>query len=137
MIRHSLPVGLALALGASLISGCGSDSDPAKGGRTLRFKLTDAGCDPARAKVPAGHVTFDVRNDGADSVTELELLDGDKVLGETENLSDGLSGSFSVTLERGTYTLYCPGGDTERGTLTVTGSGKAASSPQADAAVER
>ena len=49
------------------------------------------------------------------------MLDGDEVLGEKENLSDGLSGNFSLTLEQGKYTLYCPGGTDERGTLTVTG----------------
>ena len=41
------------------------------------------------------------------------------ILGERENLSDGLSGSFTLSLDAGEYTLYCPGGDSaERGTLT-------------------
>ena len=47
------------------------------------------------------------------------MLDGETILGEKENLSDGLSGSFALTLEKGEYTLCCPGGDDEDGTLTV------------------
>ena len=42
------------------------------------------------------------------------MLDGETILGEVENLSDGLSGSFALTLEKGEYTLYCPGGDEEK-----------------------
>jgi iron uptake system component EfeO len=126
MIRHNLPLALALALGAALIAGCGSGSSSAKGAKTLSFKLTDAGCDPHDAKVTAGPVNFEVENDGADGVTELELLDGDSIVAEVENLSDGLSGNFSANLDGGEYTLYCPGGEAERGTLTVTGTSKAA-----------
>jgi iron uptake system component EfeO len=119
-----------------LLAGCGSD-DPPSGAHQLSFKLTDAGCDPAKASAPAGPVTFDVTNDGAAGVTELELLDGDTILGERENLSDGLSGNFTVTLDAGTYTLYCPGGDSaERGTLTVTGGSKATASSEEGSAVE-
>ncbi len=48
-------------------------------------------------------------------------MDGDRVLGEKENLTPGLSGTFSLDLTAGSYTLYCPNGTTkEKGTLTVT-----------------
>ncbi len=122
--RMSLTVAAAVAA-AALAAGCGSDHSAAAGGTKLSFTLTDAGCDPAEAKAPAGPVTFDVTNDGSASVTELEVLDGDSILGERENITEGLSGSFSLTLEKGTYALYCPNGtDTERGTLTVAGNAK-------------
>jgi iron uptake system component EfeO len=50
------------------------------------------------------------------------VLDGDRILGEVENIAPGLSGEFYLTLRAGTYTSYCPGGTTqERGTITVTG----------------
>ncbi len=65
------------------------------------------------------------------------MLDGDTILGEKENLSDGLSGSFTLTLDAGRYTLYCPGGDSaERGTLTVTGASKTAQSADETKAVD-
>jgi iron uptake system component EfeO len=125
------PIYLAapLAIGALLFAGCGDSDDAPAGATKLDFKLTDAGCDPAQANAPSGPVTFNVTNDGAAGVTELEVLDGDSILGEKENLSDGLSGSFTLTLDAGTYTLYCPGGDSaERGTLTVTGASNTAQS---------
>jgi iron uptake system component EfeO len=135
MIRLAFSSLLAIATTA-LLAGCGSD-DSVAGAKTLKIKLTDAGCVPQNAKVAAGPVNFDVTNDGADNVTELELLDGDKILGEKENLSDGLSGSFSVNLQPGKYTISCPNADTDKGTLTVTGSSQASSGPGDAAAVKQ
>jgi iron uptake system component EfeO len=106
-----------------------SSEDPPAGAKTMSFELTDAGCVPNTAKASAGPVTFEVENAGTSQVTEFEVLDGETVLGEQENLSDGLSGSFSLTLEQGEYTLYCPGGDDEKGTLTVSGKLKTENSP--------
>ncbi|MGB7589078.1 MAG: cupredoxin domain-containing protein [Solirubrobacterales bacterium] len=112
----------AMAVAAVLATGCGTSSDPPpKGAKTLSFKLTDEGCEPAKATVPAGATVFDVTNAGTSKVTEFEVLEGDNIVGEKEDLSDGLSGTFWITLHKGTYTLYCPGGSHERGTLTVTG----------------
>jgi len=121
-------------LGALAIfaGGCGSSNDAAPGAKKMAFELTDAGCVPNQAKAPAGPINFEVENAGTSKVTELEVLDGETILGEVENLSDGLSGSFALTLEQGEYTLYCPGGDTERGTLTVSGELQAANSPQVE-----
>ena len=88
----------------------------------MALKLTDAGCEPHEAKAPAGPIVFEVENAGTSKVTEVELMDGEEVLGEEENITDGLGGSFEATLGAGDYTIYCPGGSDERGTLTVTGS---------------
>jgi iron uptake system component EfeO len=107
-----------LALGAA---GCGSE-DAASGGNSVDVKITEAGCEPAELTIAPGKTTFNVTNDGADEVTEFEVLDGEKVLGEAENVARGLSGKFSVTLDPGEYQTYCPGGTTaEHGTLTVEG----------------
>ena len=59
------------------------------GAKKMAFKLTDAGCEPHNAKAPAGPINFEVENAGTSSVTELEVLDGETILGEVENLSDG------------------------------------------------
>jgi len=104
-----------------LIAACGSSGeDIPAGAKKLSFKLTDAGCIPNSAKAPAGPIAFEVENAGTSAVTEFEILEGDSILGEKEDLSDGLSGSFALTLDQGGYTIYCPGGSEERGTLTVT-----------------
>jgi iron uptake system component EfeO len=136
MLNRKTFLAASVAIGSLLLSACGSSDDAPAGAQKLSFKLTDAGCEPAQASAPAGPTTFEVTNDGAAGVTELEVMDGDTILGERENLSDGLSGSFTLTLDPGTYTLYCPGGDeSERGTLTVSGQANAAQSAEAQAAV--
>ncbi len=122
MIR--IPVGLSLTaavLGLAITAaGCGSSSeDVPAGAKKLSFELTDDGCVPHSASAPAGSILFEVENAGTSAVTEFEVLEGDSVLGEKENLTEGLSGSFSLDLEEGKYTIYCPGGATERGPLTV------------------
>jgi iron uptake system component EfeO len=114
---------------------CGSSEDAPAGAKKVSFALTDAGCEPRDAKAPAGPITFEIENAGTTKVTEMEIMDGETILGEKENLSDGLSGSFSLTLEKGEYTIYCPGGDDERGTLTVSGELKAQNSPQIEKAI--
>jgi iron uptake system component EfeO len=140
MNRLSLRAALtALAVGllALFAAACGSSEDAPAGAKKMSFKLTDAGCDPHNAKAAAGPITFEVENDGSSKVTEMEVLDGETILGEKENLSDGLSGSFSLTLEEGEYTLRCNGGDEEDGTLTISGKLTSKNGPQVDAAIAR
>jgi iron uptake system component EfeO len=136
LVRVALTAATAGLL-ALFVAACGSSDDAPKGAKTMSFELTDAGCVPSTAKAPAGPIVFEVENAGTAKVTELEVLDGDTILGEVENLSDGLSGSFSLTLEQDEYTLYCPGGDDEEGTLTVSGELKTESSPQVEEAISK
>jgi iron uptake system component EfeO len=129
---------LVVAVGALALfaTACGSSDDDAPADATaMTFKLTDAGCDPHNAKAPAGPINFEVENGGSGSVTELEILDGETILGEKENLTEGLSGSFALTLEEGDYILRCNGGSEEDGTLTVTGRLKSADSPEVEKAI--
>jgi FTR1 family protein len=131
----TLLVLLVLALTA-----CGSSGGPdnASGGsRQVELKLTDAGCSPATLKLDAGRTTFTVTNAGTGRVSELEVLSGSRILGEKENLVAGLSGSFTLTLQPGQYTLSCPGGTTAAtGVLTVGGKRVAGSTdPRLQAAV--
>ncbi len=135
-------VGVVVAAVGMTLTACESATDPGsseKGVQTVDITLTDKGCAPARVEVKAGPTTFNVTNDGADGVTEFEVLDGGKILGEKENLTPGLSGKFTLTLKEGTYVTYCPGGSpNERGALAV---GAAATTqgttPQDSAAVTR
>ena len=75
--------------------------------------------------MPAGAVEFDVTNSGAGSVSEAELRTSDlaHILGEQENLTPGLSGGFSLTIQPGTYKINCPGASKPDWTFTVTGTG--------------
>jgi iron uptake system component EfeO len=136
----SLALSLTLALAA-----CGSDSDgggagDGESGRAIDIALTDAGCEPAKLDLQAGAVTFRVTNKGTDKVTEFEVTDGDRILGEVENVTAGLERSFSLNLTAGSYGLKCPGGSSaSQGTLTVSGAAAAGATSDADlqAAAER
>jgi iron uptake system component EfeO len=114
--------GLALVVG---LAACGSSTKTSATNSDVRkvpFTLTKAGCDPAHLEIPAGAATFDVKNDGADAVTEMEIQKDGRILGEVENLTPGLSGSFSITLQPGTYETVCPNGSSAaKGDLVVTG----------------
>jgi iron uptake system component EfeO len=111
---------LGIGLLALPVAGCGSSEGPPADTKTLSFELTDAGCDPHDATAPAGPVDFEVEG-GSASVTELEVLDGETILGEKEDVTEGLDSSFTLTLEKGRYILRCKGGSEEDGTLTIVG----------------
>jgi iron uptake system component EfeO len=119
--RAAAPAFLALSLALTLAA-CGSDGDSGggSGARTVEVALTDAGCEPAKLALPAGATTFKVTNKGTDKVSEFEVKDGERILGEVENVTAGLERSFSLNLKPGTYVLECPGGGTaSEGTLTL------------------
>jgi iron uptake system component EfeO len=110
---------------AALVAGCGGGSSPSTGGgsqagvKVIEVKMTNDGCALPSGKLIAGPMTFNVTNDGATAVSEFEIKQGDKILGEKENLVPGLSGSFSLSLAPGDYTAYCPGAATPTSPFTV------------------
>jgi iron uptake system component EfeO len=121
-----LVVGLASSLVACGGSGpADTAKDPAQSSgdpHAANVTVTAAhGCTSDRLTFQAGGITFKVRNQDATAVTEVELLSGQRIVGEKENLPPGFSGTFSVTAGAGTYTLYCPGAATEKTKITVTG----------------
>jgi iron uptake system component EfeO len=95
---------------------------------TVNITLTPQGCAPKPKSVAAGSVEFDVKNSNAGAVSEAELRTNDfaHILGEVENLTPGLSGSFSVTLQPGSYLISCPGAATSRSKFVVVGKATAA-----------
>jgi iron uptake system component EfeO len=133
---RALIAAMALGLLALFLAACGSSGDSAPAGsKGLAFKLTDEGCSPHDATAPAGPINFEVENGGSGAVTELEVLDGETILGERENITEGLSGDFSLTLEEGEYTVRCNGGSEEDGTLKVSGELQTNSSPEVEKAI--
>ena len=79
------------------------------------------GCAVNQKSFAAGAITFDITNQDAAAVSEVEFLSGQRIVGEKENLPPGFSGTFAVNVDAGSYTLYCPGAANENTTLTVTG----------------
>ena len=92
------------------------------GAPKVTVSLTDDGCAPSPATVPAGPTNFEMRNAGAGAVTEAEVMQGDRILGEKENLTPGLSGTFSLRLTKGTYTVTLSASDLAGNPGTATGS---------------
>jgi iron uptake system component EfeO len=133
--RRWLTPSLVATLAALLLLAVPGPAGAAKT-KTISVKLTNDGC-PKQLKTEAGPTTFKVKNIDADAVSEFEVLSGDRVLGEKENLSPGLSGEFTLTLKAGSYTTYCPGGERERGKLEVAGSGDTKLSTEGQAAVDQ
>jgi FTR1 family protein len=126
-------VAIALLVPAVLPNGepaaaerAGSSTGSAATSHTVKVTVTAERCLTDRSEYAAGGLTFEVSNADAIGVTEVEVLDGQRILAEKENLPPGFSGSFSVNLASGSYTLYCPGAETEKVPLTVTGTTPAA-----------
>jgi iron uptake system component EfeO len=139
-------VTLTAVLGAATalaLAGCSGTTTTAagptsSGGPTTVTVTLSAGsdgdeCVADTTTAPAGPVTFSVANESATGIIEFELLQDQRIVGEKENLAPGLAPvSFTVTLDGGTYQLYCPGATKELTDFTVTG--KAAKAATGDTA---
>lgn len=137
---------LALSLGMGMVacseggasSSSGSGASTAQqasengGAAQVNATLKENSCELDTAEVPAGPVTFNVTNESAAGITELELLHNQKIIGEKENLAPGLGTvSFTVTLDGGDYKVYVPGADKPYLEFKVTG--EAAAAPKGSA----
>jgi iron uptake system component EfeO len=123
-----LTAGLLAALTtAACGGGTGTDTGAAAGEEavdTITVAATDDACDVATGELAAGTHQFQVTNSG-DQVTEFYVYaEGDRVMGEVENIAPGLTRELLVELPAGDYETACkPGmvGDGIRSGLTVTG----------------
>ena len=125
-----------LALAACTSSGgtSGTASSSATAGGPIAVQATDSQCRVATATAPAGTITFQVQNTGS-KVTEFYVYGaGDRIVGEVENITPGLSRELKVEItEPGTFTTACkPGmvGDGIRAAFTVTGTAQPGSADQ-------
>jgi FTR1 family protein len=124
-MKNAAVAAVVLTSAALLLVACGSDDNKSAGSagaKQVAIKLTDAGCEPAALKLDAGRTEFKVTNGGTGRVSEFEVLSGSRILGEKENLVAGLSGTFTINLKPGEYSMACPGGKTAAtGVLNVGG----------------
>ena len=111
------------AVAALGVAGCGTSSNAPEGAKQVAVTLVDSGCTPDQIHVAAGPVSFDVSNGGTSKVSEMELKNSSGIiLGESENVVEGVPGHFSLNLKPGTYVVNCPTGDHEdQGHLIATG----------------
>jgi uncharacterized cupredoxin-like copper-binding protein len=100
-----------------------ASEDASGGGEAVEVSLSEFEIDMPTS-IPAGHVTFNVTNDG--TTTHALEVEGNGIEEETEEIAAGDSATLEVDLEAGTYEVYCPVDD-HRGMgmeldLEVTGS---------------
>jgi len=126
MIRATIAV-VAATAATTPLAACGNSTSAKKGSKQIAVTLTDSGCTPRHISVASGPATFNVTNGGTSKVSEMELKNGDGViLGESENVVEGIKGSFSLNLDPGKYVVSCPTGDAEdQGTLLASGTAQA------------
>jgi iron uptake system component EfeO len=113
--RH-LRAGLALGAALAIVAGCGSGTaSPAGTGAaptsavpsgTVAVEAREYAFTPSTITVPAGDVTFAVRNGGTEE-HEFEIFEGETVVDEIEGLVPGLTKDLTVTLEAGSYQFKC------------------------------
>jgi iron uptake system component EfeO len=119
-------VGAAVAAALTSLAACGKDSPPTTSGGDGKIAVTatDTECKVARADSSAGSVRFAVTNNG-NKVTEFYVYaEGDRVMGEVENIAPGVTRELLVDLEAGSYQTACKPGMSGKGlrnAFTVTG----------------
>ncbi len=143
------PLAAALAAGALVIAGCGSNDDngggsastgaskstgasASTGGSAGAVKLseTEFKIGPANAAVKeAGSVTIDVKNNG--QIVHALEVEGPNGEAKTQPIQAGQSAKLTVDLSKaGTYEMYCPIGNHKamgmKGTIVVAGGGSGA-----------
>jgi plastocyanin len=115
---------------AVLFAACSGPTTPTAGAPTpvptgvVAVEAKEYAFTPSTITVPAGSVTFSIRNAGTQD-HELEVLQGDQLVDKVEAIAPGLTKDATVTLAAGEYTFVCKlnGHDQlgMKGSLTVTG----------------
>jgi len=127
--KAGIAAAAAVLAGVSPTSCTAKESGSADGGNggppEITVSSSDTACDLSGTEAGTGPSTFVVTNNGT-QVTEFYVYgDGDRVVGEVENISPGLQRRLVVQLRKpGTYQTVCkPGmvGDGIRSEFTVTG----------------
>ncbi len=123
-----------LALASFSLAACAEDPAAGGGDGALTVQASDSECEVSATDLESGPQTFTITNEG-NKVTEFYVYaEGDRIMGEVENVGPGLSRELVVDLPKGTYEGACkPGmvGDGIRQTLNVSGE---AATPLSDSA---
>lgn len=109
----------SLILLSIFVASCSSDT-ASKDSTKLSVSFdSDKGCSEKTYTAVSGTLKIDAKNTGSD-VGELEVLDGDRIKGEAENIISGTSKTFTVKLKAGEYEFYCGKKQAPRSALIIT-----------------
>ncbi|WP_394194212.1 iron uptake system protein EfeO [Microbacterium foliorum] len=134
--RRILGAVAAAGAAALVLSGCVAKSDVAAGA-SFDVSSTDSACAVSAATAQSGTLTFDVKNDSAQT-SEFYLLaeDGLRIVGEVENIAPSASRTLTVVAQPGEYFTLCKPGMIGEGVgksaFTVTGDRVAVDGEDAD-----
>jgi iron uptake system component EfeO len=129
-------IAAAVGLVATLaLAGCvpNSPTGVATASGAITVTSTATACSVSSSTAPSGTLSFAVTNAGTE-VTEFYLLadDGERIIGEVENVGPGITRTLAVQASPGRYFTVCKpgmlGAGVGRAAFTVTTSGKALAS---------
>jgi uncharacterized cupredoxin-like copper-binding protein len=121
---RTLKILAMIALATTILAGCSSGAATPKSA-TVNATLTDMKISLDKTSVPAGEITFVVKNAGAiehelvviktdvaqdklaPDADEAGKMDEDGNVGETGDMNAGTSKTFTITLAAGHYVLMC------------------------------
>jgi uncharacterized cupredoxin-like copper-binding protein len=129
-MRHLRFAAVLLPSALLLLASCtaASPTSTAEGGTTVDVTVKEWSVVPAEVTAPAGHVTFNVTNEGPDDVHEFVVMKSDldpaelptaedgsvdeegegvELIGEIEDIPVGETMALTKTLEAGNYVLLC------------------------------
>ena len=116
--------GTVAALSTAACNGSGTSDGGSEAKDTIAVTATDTACDVSTDTLQAGTHDFKVTNKGSKTTEFYVYAEGDRIMGEVENIAPGVARSLLVELPAGDYQAACkPGmvGDGIRHDLTVTG----------------
>ncbi|MET4046265.1 MULTISPECIES: iron uptake system protein EfeO [unclassified Rhodococcus (in: high G+C Gram-positive bacteria)] len=101
----------AVAVLPLALAGCTEKSSSEASDGDITVTATDNGCDISASEGATGNSTFQITNNGS-KVTEFYVYgEGDRVMGEVENIGPGLTRQLIVALpDPGTYQTACKAG---------------------------
>ncbi|MDJ0360493.1 iron uptake system protein EfeO [Rhodococcus sp. H29-C3] len=101
----------AVAVLPLALAGCTEKSSSEASDGDITVTATDSGCDIGASEGVTGNSTFQITNNGS-KVTEFYVYgEGDRVMGEVENIGPGLTRQLIVALpDPGTYQTACKAG---------------------------
>lgn len=124
MRHHRIAALAAAAATLAAVAACTEEPSDESADGPIEVIATDDACEVAVSEAQAGTVTFQVKNEGG-KVTEFYVYaEGNRVMGEVENITPGLTRELIVELPADEYETACkPGmtGDGIRSAFTVTG----------------
>lgn len=127
--RLPVLIGATVVLAATTtLAACTSKAS----GASVKVTSKSDACELSVAKIASGKTTFEVTNSGGDATEVYVYGEGNRIMGEVENIGPGSTRSFVADLGGGKYEVACkPGqkGDGIRTELEVTGAVKESAAP--------